>query len=377
MRTLRTALRSKPSAGFRTLGSLQQQQQQRTSDRPAAAAAAVTATATTSRRRTAVAADDAPAAACEFEFLLRTGGRQHTARGDAAEDFDEMQPARVLAAKGKDHQALAAYERVVAQRHDDPCRGPHHPETLRAHVSLGNYQRATGRTGAAADSYRAALDGRVATLGPRHVDTLAVRFTLAGLLKDLAELEPALKEYEATVAGYVETLGERHTATLDAMYGLAILLQQQQALSGSGGGAVQKPAQLTGMAKILADKEARERNAAAKRQHEAGVASGGCVGEEEEDRVTTLYETVVAGYAAQLGPRHTGPSPCIRDCLLRGAARRLPVLRISVCLSLSLSLSLLESSACVVAWSLLLNGCACVLVALQKPCGRNTIWRYA
>lgn len=239
-----------------------------------------------------------------FDFLLRTGGRQHAARGDAAEDFDEMLPARLLAMRGQDHQALAAYERVAAQRAEDPRRGPHHPETLRAHMSLGNYQRETGRTGAAVDSYRAVLDGRMATLGPRHPDTLATRFALAGLLKDLKELGAAVKEYEETVAGYDECLGERHTATLDAKYGLAILLQQQHALKNGG----KKPAeQLTGMAKIRAEKELRERNAAAKRQHETGAPAPG---EDEDGRVQKLYESVVAGYSAQLGPRHTGPLPC-------------------------------------------------------------------
>jgi tetratricopeptide (TPR) repeat protein len=238
---------------------------------------------------------------CEFEFLLRTGGRQHTARGDCSEDFLEMQPARALAAKGKDHQALAAYERVAEQRREDPQRGPHHPETLRAYMSLGNYQRKTGRTGAAADSYRAVIQGRAATLGPRHVETLAARFTLAGLLKDLKELGAAVKEYEETVAGYVETLGERHTATLDAMYGLAILLQQQQALKTSSGAT--PPKKLTGLAKIRAEKELRERNAAMKRQHEAGGKASGI--ETGEDRVQSLYEKVVDGYTAQLGARHT------------------------------------------------------------------------
>lgn len=238
---------------------------------------------------------------CAFEFLLRTGGRQHTARGDCSEDFLEMAPARALAASGKDHQALAAYERVAEQRRDDPDRGPHHPQTLRAYMSLGNYQRQTGRTGAAADSYRTVLEGRAATLGPSHVETLAARFTLAGVLKDLKEFGAAVKQYEETVAGYVETLGERHTATLDAMYGLAILLQQQQALKTSS--AAKSPKQLTGLAKIRAQKELRERNAATKRQHEAGGEVSGI--ESGEDRVQKLYEKVVDGYTAQLGARHT------------------------------------------------------------------------
>jgi len=79
---------------------------------------------------------------------------------------------------GKEDQALSAYERVLDQRQQDDARGYHHPDTLRAHMTLGNYQHALGRTGAAGVSYREALEGRAATLGFRHPDTLATRFAL-------------------------------------------------------------------------------------------------------------------------------------------------------------------------------------------------------
>ena len=294
-----------------------------------------------------VAAQTSPRRGCEFEFLLKTGGRQHTARGDASADFVEMAPARVLARKGKAHQALAAYERVLQQRLADPHRGPLHPETLRAYVSLGNYQRDAGRTGEAAESYRALVTGRVATLGPRHLETLAARFSLAGLLKDLKEFGPARKEYEETVSGYVERLGERHTATLDAMYGLAILLQQSQALK-SGGATPKQP--LSGMAKIRREKELRELNAASKRQHEAGEqnppARAAESGEQAgADRVRELYEKVVDGYTAQLGPRHTETlraqynlALCLKQNRQLEEAQMLCAPALSLSLSLSLSL---------------------------------------
>ena len=114
------------------------------------------------------------------------------------------------------------------------------------------------------------------------------------------------------VTGYAETHGERHTATLDAKYGLAILLQQRQSLisdkskAGGGGG---KP-QLTGMAKVKAEKEARELY----RQQQAecpdprqkdSVAAVVPASKDDPGRVRALYEQVVAGYTAQLGGRHT------------------------------------------------------------------------
>ena len=119
---------------------------------------------------------------------------------------------------GMPHLALALTDSVT-QAGD--TLGPHHPDTLTAHLNLAGAYREAGRLDEAIELFEQNLDDRTRILGPHHPDALISRNNLAGAYREAGRLHEAIALFEQNLDDHTRTLGPHHPDTLTAHLNLA------------------------------------------------------------------------------------------------------------------------------------------------------------
>ena len=119
---------------------------------------------------------------------------------------------------GMPHLALALTDSVT-QAGD--TLGPHHPDTLTAHLNLAGAYREAGRLDEAIELFEQNLDDRTRILGPHHPDALISRNNLAGAYREAGRLHEAIALFEQNLDDHTRTLGPHHPDTLISRDNLA------------------------------------------------------------------------------------------------------------------------------------------------------------
>ena len=146
-------------------------------------------------------------------------GRPALGAGHAHTVFARDRLAAAYEAAGRPEDAIAVYERALADR--ERGQGAGHPDTLAARSSLARAYRAAGRPG---DSIRLAertLAESERAQGPGHPDTLAARSELAQAYLSAGLRGEAVTVFEHTLAGSEQVFGPAHPDTMTARANLA------------------------------------------------------------------------------------------------------------------------------------------------------------
>jgi tetratricopeptide (TPR) repeat protein len=122
-------------------------------------------------------------------------------------------------AAGKNKEAIAEYERVLAGREQQ--FGADHPDTIAARASLGYAYRSAGKLREAIPHYERVVADRERIFGADHRDTLASRALLAAAYQVARRMREAVATYEAVVADSERALGPGDLDTLTARCNLA------------------------------------------------------------------------------------------------------------------------------------------------------------
>ncbi|TVZ06036.1 hypothetical protein EAS64_00790 [Trebonia kvetii] len=122
-------------------------------------------------------------------------------------------------AAGKNKEAIAEYERVLAGREQQ--FGADHPDTIAARGSLGYAYRSAGKLREAIPHYERVVADRERIFGADHRDTLASRALLAAAYQVARRMREAVATYEAVVADSERALGPGDLDTLTARCNLA------------------------------------------------------------------------------------------------------------------------------------------------------------
>jgi tetratricopeptide (TPR) repeat protein len=122
-------------------------------------------------------------------------------------------------AAGKNKEALAEYERVLAGREQQ--FGADHPDTIAARASLGYAYRSAGKLREAIPHYERVVADRERVFGADHRDTLSARALLAAAYQIARRMREAVETYETVVAASERALGPGDMDTLTARCNLA------------------------------------------------------------------------------------------------------------------------------------------------------------
>jgi tetratricopeptide (TPR) repeat protein len=179
------------------------------------------------RNKEAISAFERTLAAQEREEAAATDGAQLAGPGaDAAgapTALGILATRAALAgayrAAGKNKEAIAEYERVLAGREQQ--FGADHPDTITARASLGYAYRNAGKLREAIPHYERVVADRERIFGADHRDTLASRALLAAAYQVARRMREAVATYEAVVADSERALGPGDLDTLTARCNLA------------------------------------------------------------------------------------------------------------------------------------------------------------
>lgn len=130
--------------------------------------------------------------------------------------------ANALTALGKNNEAKAIDERVLAER--VRLLGAGHPESLSSMANLAVSLSEVGDIAGALELERRVVATLTDRFGPDHPDTLAAMRNLASSLADLGNYQEALQLLNGVVDGQTRRLGPEHADTLDSTLDLAIVL---------------------------------------------------------------------------------------------------------------------------------------------------------
>ena len=119
---------------------------------------------------------------------------------------------------GMPHLALALTDSVT-QAGD--TLGPHHPDTLTAHLNLAYAYREAGRLDEAIELFEQNLEDRTRILGPHHPDTLTARNNLASAYQAAGRLNEAIPLHEQNLEDRTRILSPHHPDTLNSRNNLA------------------------------------------------------------------------------------------------------------------------------------------------------------
>lgn len=163
---------------------------------------------------------------------LAAGGQGAGLLGASAPDPNAAPLARDLLslgelqrAQGRTAQAQECFEESTALR--QRLFGDTHPDTRASRSALASLLRETGRLRDARSQYELLLEHCVLGAGEEHAETLAARSGLAATLSQVEEFPRALALHESVVEACERLYGPGHIATLDALAGQARTLARQ------------------------------------------------------------------------------------------------------------------------------------------------------